>query len=408
MPKRLSQPEFVAIMAMLVATIAFSIDAMLPALPDIAAALSPDAPNRAQLVLTSFVLGMGVGTLFTGPLSDAYGRRPIILAGVLLYIAGAVAAALAHTLEHLLIARVVQGLGAAGPRVVAMAIIRDLYTGRQMAKLMSFVMLIFTLVPAFAPSLGAAIAVFAGWRGIFAAFVVFSLTSAIWLFRRQDETLPPGQRRPFRFGILARGIVEVLTNRQVVLSMVIQSLSFGILFSMLVSTQPVFDVVFGRAATFPLWFGGIALVAGSASLLNAAFVERLGMRYLVATALMAQVAISGVMCVLLVFGLLEGSLLFAGFVVWTTSVFFQAGLTIGNLNSLAMEPMGHLAGLTASIVGSVATVAAVLIAAPIGLAFDGTPRPLAIGIFCLAVLASLVMRALPDRHATEANAERAF
>ncbi len=399
MPERLSRPEFVALMAMLVATIAFSIDAMLPALPEIASSLTPEAPNRAQLVLSSFVFGMGAGTFFTGPLSDAFGRRPIILVGVALYIIGATAAGLSNSLEQLLIARVVQGIGASGPRVVALAIVRDLYAGRQMAKLMSFVMLIFTLVPALAPSLGALIAAVAGWRGVFAAFVVFSSIGALWMTLRQRETLPPERRRPIRLRLLWEGLVEVCSSRQVVLTTVVLSLAFGMLFTMLVSTQPVFDVVFDRADSFPLWFGGIALVAGSASLLNAVLVERLGMRFLVSVTLLAQVAFSGAMSVLVGFDLLGETALFAAFIIWTTSVFFQAGLTIGNLNALAMEPMGHLAGMTASIVGSIATVAAVLIAAPIGLAFDGTPLPLAIGIFSLAVLANLVMRAIPGREA---------
>ena len=408
MPLRLSRPEFVALMAMLVATVAFSIDAMLPALPDIADDLTPDAPNRAQLVLTSFVLGMGTGTLFTGPLSDAFGRRPIIMAGAALYICGAAAAAASTSLETLLLARLIQGLGAAGPRVVALAIIRDLYSGRQMAKLVSFVMVIFTLVPAFAPSLGAVIAAVAGWRGIFAAFVIFCATGVAWLLARQEETLPPQARRPFRPVLLWAGIVEVFSNRQVVMTMVVQALAFGMLFTMLVSTQPVFDVVFGRAESFPLWFGAIALMSGTASVLNAALVERLGMRFLVSVTLGAQVIASGVMCVLVGFDLLGDTALFAVFVVWTTSVFFQAGLTIGNLNALAMEPMGHLAGMTASITGSVATVSAVLIAAPIGLAFNGTPFPLAVGLFCLAILASLAMRAVPKRGGVEINAERAL
>jgi len=171
---RLSQGEFIALIAMLFATIAFSIDAMLPALPQIAAELSPDAPNTAQLVVTSFVLGMGVGTLFAGPLSDTFGRKTVIIAGALLYCAAAFVASLAPSLEGLLMARVLQGLGAAGPRVVSLALVRDLYKGREMARVMSFAMMIFTLVPAIAPFIGQGIIWVAGWRGIFLSFVVFS------------------------------------------------------------------------------------------------------------------------------------------------------------------------------------------------------------------------------------------
>ena len=171
----LKKPEFVALMAMSFSTIAFSIDSMLPSLPEIGAALTPDNLNRAQLVLTSFVLGMGLGTFFTGPLSDTFGRRPVLLGGFVIYMIASIWAMMAGSLEMLLAARMLQGIGVAGPRVVAMAVIRDQYSGRQMAQLMSFVMMVFTLVPAFAPSLGALIIAVVGWRGLFGAFVLFAL-----------------------------------------------------------------------------------------------------------------------------------------------------------------------------------------------------------------------------------------
>ncbi|MEM9973861.1 MAG: multidrug effflux MFS transporter [Pseudomonadota bacterium] len=396
MPERLSRAEFVALMAMMFATIAFSIDAMLPALPEIAGELTPDAPNRAQLIITSFVLGMGVGTLFSGPLSDAYGRRTVIFAGAVLYVAGAALAWAAQSLELVLAARVIQGLGAAGPRVVALAIIRDLYEGRRMAQLMSFVMLIFTLIPAVAPAIGAGIIALTGWRGIFLAFIVFSVVSVTWLAARQRETHPPNRRRPFRAQVLAAGIAEAFGHRQVVLTILVLSLTFGMLFTVLASTQPVFDVTFGRADTFHWWFALIALISGTGSILNAQIVMRLGMRRVVKITLAVQIALSGAMLAALLAGLLSGLGLFTAYVVWTTSVFFMAGLTIGNLNALAMAPLGHIAGMAASIAGSVATVAAVMIAVPIGLAFDGTPRPLVLGVLICAVIGFLVTRRLED------------
>ena len=376
---QMSKAEFIALVAMMFATIAFSIDAMLPALPEIGAALSPQDANRAQLVITSFVLGMGVGTLFTGPLSDTFGRRPVILGGAALYIAAALVAAQAQSLEVLLAARVVMGLGAAGPRVVALAIIRDLYAGRGMAQLMSFVMIVFSLVPAIAPTLGAGIIALSSWRVIFLAFVVFAIAFSIWMMLRLPETLDPAQRRPFRFSAIRAATAEMFAHPVVRLSILVQSLSFGMLFSMLSTTQPIFDVTFGRNDSFPYWFGAIAVVAASASYVNARLVVRLGMRVLVTWMLAAQLGISALMVLAWVGGV-SGSAAFALFVFWQTSVFFQAGMTIGNLNAIAMEPMGHIAGLAASIIGSVATVAAVVLAAPVGLMFDGTPLPLALAL----------------------------
>ncbi|MDJ0820981.1 MAG: multidrug effflux MFS transporter [Paracoccaceae bacterium] len=385
--------EFIALMAMMFSTIAFSIDAMLPALPEIGAALTPEDVNQAQLVITSFVLGMGIGTLFTGPLSDRFGRRPVIVAGVGLYIISALVAAVAQTLELLLLARVFQGLGAAGPRVVALAIIRDLYAGRIMAQIMSFVMIVFSLVPALAPSLGAVIIALSGWRSVFIAFVVFGSVSVIWMLARLPETLPKESRRPFRLDALWAAVVEMVRHPVVGLSIAVQSLCFGMLFSMLSSTQQIFDITFDRSASFPLWFGGIAVVAASASFLNAALVVRLGMARLVTAMLAVQVALSAGMVAILLGGV-SGLPLFAAFVLWQTSVFFQAGMTIGNLNAIAMEPMGHIAGTAASVIGSIATVMAVVFAVPVGLMFDGTPLPLAVGILAEAILALLLMRVM--------------
>lgn len=392
--RKLGQTEFIALMATLFSTIAFAIDAMLPALPEIAAELTPDAPNRAQLIVTSFVLGMGLGTLFTGPLSDAFGRKPVILGGAALYAVGAGLAWAAQSLELVLAARLVQGLGAAAPRVVALAIVRDLYAGRTMARITSFVLLIFTLVPAFAPTLGAGIIWATGWRGIFAAFVVFAAIGTTWLALRQAETLPPERRRPFRAGLLAAGVREILAHPVVARAIAAQALCFGILFATLSSVQQVFSETFGRADTFHLWFGGIALIAGTSSLLNAALVERLGMRVMIMSVLSAQIVVSTLATALAWSGALSPEALFALYVAWTIGIFFQAGLTLGNLNALAMEPMGHLAGLTASVAGSIATVLAVTLAVPIGLAFDGTPRPLMTGTLVLAAGAMAVMVSL--------------
>ena len=194
--KPLSQGEFIALIAALFATIAISIDAMLPAMPEIAATLTPDAPNRAQLVVTSFVFGMGLGTLIAGPLSDAFGRKIIILLGSSLYVVAAIACYFAKTLDFLLIARVVQGFGAAAPRVVSTAMVRDLFSGREMARVMSFVMMVFTLVPAVAPLMGQAVIYAAGWHAIFLVYVVFSIIILLWMGLRQPETLAVAARRP--------------------------------------------------------------------------------------------------------------------------------------------------------------------------------------------------------------------
>ena len=384
--QRLGQTEFIALMAIVVATVAFSIDAMLPALPQIGAALSPDNLNNAQLIITSFVLGMGIGTMFTGPLSDAYGRKPVMIAGAVVYVVGCGLAWAAQSLELMLAARVLMGLGASGPRVVAMALVRDIYQGRDMARIMSFVMAVFALVPALAPTLGHFIILGFGWRAIFAAFMLFSVITLLWLLIRQPETLMPGNRRPLSIAALYTATAQMFAHRTARLSIAVQTLVFGILFIVLSSTQQVFDVTFGQGAHFHYWFGGIAILAASASLLNARLVMRLGMRAIIKAMLTIQI---GITLAMIAITAIDGPywLAFGTYVIWVTGNFFQAGLTIGNLNALAMEDMGHIAGLAASIIAAISTIGAVLIAAPIALMFDGTPMPMAVGALVAASIA---------------------
>jgi DHA1 family bicyclomycin/chloramphenicol resistance-like MFS transporter len=382
--------EFISLIAVMFATIAFSLDSMLPALPEIGLELSPNDVNRAQLILTSFVLGMGLGTFFTGPLSDTFGRKPVIYVGSAIYIAASIVAWYAQSLELVLAARVVQGVGAAAPRIVAIAIVRDLYSGREMARIMSIAMMIFTIFPAFAPLMATGLIAFTGWRGIFLAFVLFSVVTVIWMKFRLPESLPPSERRPFRMANLWPAVREMFENQTVRLSILVQTLCLAVLFSMLTMVQPVYDVIFDRAESFPFWFGAVALASGTASILNAVLVVRLGMRRMVTWSLGIMIILSG--------GMLAMSLsnppmvvYFGLFVGWQSCVFFMAGTTLGNLNAIAMEPMGHIAGMAASVIGSISTVFAAIIVAPLGLFFDGSLLPLTGGICTMLIIAFALM-----------------
>lgn len=396
--KPISQTEFVAIMAMLFATIAISIDAMLPALPDIAATLSPEAPNAAQLVVTSFVLGMGVGTLFAGPLSDAFGRKRIIMLGSALYALAALACYFAPSLELLLAARIVQGIGAAAPRTVSIAMIRDLYSGRGMAKIMSFVMMVFTVIPAVAPLMGQGIIAIADWHAIFLAYIAFSAIIMLWMGLRQPETLPVASRRPLHLATLWSATRELAQYRVIVISTLVQALTLGALFATLSSMHGIFEVRFDRAETFPLWFAFIAVGSMSGSLLNSRIVMSLGMRRVITGTLAAQLALTILCLVTIATGLMPEALAFPAHLLWSIGLFSMMGLTMGNLNALAMEPVGHIAGLAASVISSLATVGSVLLAIPVGLAFNGTVIPLLTGVTVLIATGLVLMRfGLPAR-----------
>ncbi|WP_306112871.1 MULTISPECIES: multidrug effflux MFS transporter [unclassified Roseovarius] len=387
---RMGKVEFILLMAMMGGVVAFAIDAMLPALPRIGAELSPDALNRAQLIVTSFVFGMGLGTFLVGPLSDAFGRKPVILAGSVIFALAALVAIITTSLELLIVSRIFQGFGVSAARIVSMAIIRDLYSGREMARLMSFVTMVFTLVPAIGPLIGSGIIALAGWRGVFGSFVIFTAIYSLWMTTRLTEPLPSAKRQPFRATTLWHAVKEVMSDRTVVLATAVMTLCFAALWASLSSIQQIMGDTFGRPSEFPYWFGMIALIAGAASLMNAALVMRFGMRSLVNVALGGQVVACLLALVVLRLDLPPGTQ-FAIYVAWQASVFAMVSLTLGNLTSLAMEPLGHIAGMAASVISGIATVGSVLLAIPIGLAFDGTPVPLILGVLVCTLLGRVIM-----------------
>ncbi len=396
-----SKFEFVSMMGLMFATIAFSIDAMLPALPDIVDSLTPDDPNRAQLIITSFLLGMGLGTMLAGPLSDALGRKTVIVIGAGLYMAGALMAYFAQSLEWILLARVLQGLGAAGPRVVSLAMARDLFVGRAMAQIVSYAMLVFTIVPAIAPLLGAWIIMGFGWRAIFLAFLAFSVISVGWLSLRQPETLAPEDRRPLQIAPLWAGLRETLAHRQMQFSIIAQTCIFGGLFGSLSSIHQIFDYTYGLRESFPLWFSLIALLSAPTGPINGKMVIHTGMRPLIRVTMLAQAGLSLTLAMAFLSGALGGAE-FGVYVFWNVTLFATAGFTIGNLNALALEPLGHIAGMASSVMGAISTIGGALAGAVIGQMFNGTPVPLFFGISLLMLIGGLLMFRMP-REAVDAG-----
>ena len=391
---RISTPEFVVIMAMLVATVALSMDGMLPALSMIAHDMTPDDSNRAQFVLSSFVVGMAIGTFFMGPISDSFGRKRVIYCGAVLYIFCAVICATTDNFDVLLLARLGQGIGASAPRVVSQALIRDFYQGREMARISSFVMIIFSTVPALAPLMGSIVMLAFDWQAIFGLFILFVAISTIWMSLRIDESVPANRRIPFRLGTISAAVKEVLGHSEIVTSIIGLIFAYCILFVAIFLVQPVFDQVYGRGASFPYWFALVAILSASSSFLNSQLVRRLGMRALINAAFQVQVVLCGVMLILWYVDLLQDTVGFAIFVTWIFSLFFMAGMTIGNLTALAMEPVGHIAGTAASVISALATIGSVIFAAILGQFFDGTLLIMIFGVAVLAVLGAIVVHRL--------------
>lgn len=373
--------QFVTFIAALMATNAMAIDSMLPALPDIGEALAIDTANHTQLVITAYLLGFGGAQIFYGSLADRFGRRRVLLVGLAIYSLATVWAVYAGSLETMLAARVVQGVGSAATRILAITIVRDCYSGAHMARVMSLAFLVFLAVPILAPSIGQVVMLVAPWRAIFVMLGLFGVVLFVWSLIRLPETLHPQDRSPLSIAGMAHAFRVVLGNRRTVGYMMAITMAMGGLFGFINSSQQVFADAFDSKELFTLIFALIAVFMAVASLLNARIVERLGMRlvshsamvgYLIVTLLHAGVVLAGAETIW-TFSVLQGSMMF----------FF--GLMVSNFNSMAMEPVGSVAGTASSVLGFVSTVGGALLGFVLGQNFDGTTLPLTMGFAMLAI-----------------------
>lgn len=386
--------EFVALMALMSSAVALSIDAMLPALPMIAADLGAAAENDRQLVVSTLFLGMALSMMVFGPLSDSIGRKTAILLGFAIFILGCLVSVFATTMTAMLAGRLLQGIGAAGPRVVTVALIRDLYQGRPMARVMSLVIMVFIMVPVLAPALGQGIMLIADWRAIFWVLLGLAAALSLWLAWRQPETLPPARRAPFSLRHVGAAIRETVASRIALGYTVTAGLAFGAFVGYLNSSQQILGELYGLGELFPLAFGSLAIAFGAASYVNARLVLRLGMRPLSRAALQALTLLS--------LGFLPLAWWQAGvpafWTVWLylAAAFFCLGALFANFNALALEPLGHIAGVAAAVVGSLSTLVALSLGTVIGRVYDGTILPL-VGGFALLGLVSLATMAWTER-----------
>ncbi|OYV32607.1 MAG: MFS transporter [Rhodospirillales bacterium 20-64-7] len=376
--------QFVALVAALMATNALAIDSMLPALGKISVSLGITADNERQWVVTSYLLGFGAAQIIYGTLADRYGRKPVIQAALAIYVAASLGVAFTHSFDTMMLLRVLQGLGAAGTRVLAVSVVRDCYEGRRMARVMSLSFLVFLGVPVLAPSIGQLIMLAFPWRGIFVALGLYGALILLWISRRLPETLNPADRRPIEFaGILAAARIT-LTNRVSVGYTLAMSLVLGGLFGFINSAQQVFTSVFHDARFFPLIFAVIAGAIAVASLLNARLVGRVGSRAISHAALFGFIAIAAIHAGVA----LSGHETIWSFAILQSAMMFCFGLMVGNFGAMAMEPLGHIAGSAASIQGCFSTLASALVGFFIGQNFNGTVVPLTLG-FAVCSLAAL-------------------
>ena len=382
--------EFVALMALVFSVVALAIDAMLPALGEIGQELGATHANDPQLIISIFLLGIVFGQAFFGPFSDSKGRKPAIYIGFAVFSIGCLVSIFSTSFSGMLAGRFLQGLGAAGPRITVVALIRDLFEGPEMARVMSLIISIFILVPIVAPAMGQALLIVADWRAIFYAFLGLTIISLTWFSVRQEETLAPGHRIPFSVRRVMGRVREIGGTRVTMGYTVVTGLMSGSFIAYLNSAQQIFQLQYGLGRMFPLYFAMLAFFLGLATLLNSWLVVRFGMQVLAGTALWIIAIIS------IIF--LPFSWALAGHPpLWTLMIylmvsFFAVGLLFGNLNALAMEPLGHVAGTGSAFVGFVSTLIAVAAGTLIGQSYNGTILPLVTGYAVLSLFSLIMMR----------------
>jgi len=391
-----ASPAFLIFLALMTSVIAMTIDAVLPALDAISDELGFAGANDRHLIIMLVFVGMGASQVVYGPLSDSIGRKRTAMLGWVIFTIGTVLAMCAVTPMMMYAGRLLQGLGAGGPRIVAMAMVRDLYSGRPMARILSLVMTIFMLVPMFAPIIGQWAETLGGWRAIFGLYLAMALVSGGWYLLGVPETLDPAQRRPLSPGPVIAAFTEVLSTRSTMFYTFSATLVFGAFVVYLATAQQVLEESYGLGPLFPWAFGALAFTFALASFANSRLVMHFGMRRLSLLALMLMIAVSAVAAVLTWMGGNGGLPPFWLFMTLMSLIFFAVAMLFANFVSLALEPLGHLAGTAASVVNTVSTLGAVPLGYAISQGYDGSVVPLFTG-FTLLGLGALVFMALAER-----------
>ncbi|MDD2451037.1 MAG: multidrug effflux MFS transporter [Sulfurovum sp.] len=377
-------------MALLTAMTALSTDAVLPALGDIGHDINIIESNNNQLIISLLFAGMALGQIIYGPLSDTIGRKSSIYIGISIFIIGCIFSIFSSDLTTMLIGRFLQGLGAASTRIVTMALIRDRYEGREMARVMSFIMTVFIFVPAVAPAFGEGMLFLWEWQAIFVSFLVIATLAFLWFGLRQEETLPRSARVPFSLRHIYRGVKETCLNRTAFSYTIVTGIVFGAFLGYLSSAQQIFQDAYRTGEAFALYFGLLSIAIGFASLLNARLVMHYGMRRISGHAL---IAITVVSILFFIFAWMHHGLPpFYSFMLYGFVTFFCMGLLFGNLNTMAMEPLGHIAGIGAAVVGSLSTFISIPLGVLIGRFYEGTILPLVAGFALLGLFASFIFR----------------
>jgi DHA1 family bicyclomycin/chloramphenicol resistance-like MFS transporter len=391
--------EFVALMAALMSMVALSIDALLPGLPQVGNALGVTNPNDNQLLITMIFLGVGFGQLLFGPLSDSFGRKPIVYLGFVLFIIATIICVTTKNFEVMIIGRILQGIGLSSPRTLAISMVRDSYSGDYMAKILSIVVMVFILVPVLAPTLGQLLITNFDWKSVFYFNLFFSSVVIIWFWKRQAETLPVANRIKFSNTLFIDGTREFFRHKHAVVFTFISGFMSSSYLVYLSTSQQIFEKQYDLAELFPYLFASSALAVGFSTYLNSRFVVKYGMFQIAFKATIAYLAIALLFVILFYSGNPNVVVLVSFFAMQ----FFAIGFIFGNLRALAMQPIGHIAGIGAALNGFISMVMAVPIANYIGSFVIDSVLPLFIGFVVFGILSLLLFMIVKNNHKKNLN-----
>ena len=389
--------EFICLMAVLMSLVALAIDAVLPALTKIGESLGVGSANSTQLVISIFFIGMSFGQMIYGPISDSFGRKKALYLGMFIFPLGSVVSLFSTTFTAMLIGRACQGFGISSCRVISLAMIRDKFEGREMARIMSLIMVFFIMVPAIAPSLGQVVLFYADWRAIFSLVVVVAVVGFFWLFFRQPETLAQEKRRPFLPATIIAGIVETLKHPLSRAYTLASGIIFGAFIGYLSSAPQILQIQYGLGEAFSLYFGGLAVAIGISSFFTSKLVMRFGMEKLSFFALILLVSTSSLF--FLYAQSVSGHPPLFCFMAYLTVTFFCFGVLFGGFNTLAVQPLGHIAGVATSVISSVQTLVSVAVGGLVGQCYDGTVLPLVLGFLLCGLVSLAIMIYVRSRYA---------
>ena len=383
-----SETEFIIVMASLMSLVALAIDALLPAISDISISLNISDPKNSQLFITMIFLGLGFGQLLSGPLSDSFGRKPIIYIGFTVFVLASIICVFSTNLEMMIVGRVLQGIGLSAPITISIAMVRDRFSGNYMARVMSFIVVIFLLVPIIAPAIGKIMLDTLGWKSIFYSQLLFGLFTMIWVWKRQPETLKKEKRIKFKGSLFIDGTKEFLKHKYAIVFTLFSGFITGSFMVYLSASQQIFEEQYNLKEEFPYIFAALAISIGLATYLNGKIVVKLGMYKLVTIFTLAFTIIS-LVYILLFYR--ESNPNIYILLAFFGLQFFAIGFLFGNTRALAMEPIGHIAGIGAAINGFVSTIMAVPIATFIGSFLNTSVLPMFIGFFVCGVISLLLL-----------------